>query len=703
MKIKPELKAKLLAQINQAKAQCEGPREQYLQKARLSYLYEAQELPGKLHPNEYIPEGGKLWVEPVLANAKIEATPQLLESFRSEGRLAVAIRSRGWRKHTDLNELIQANLNRMILDENDGYNVITKAIDEALGPGSAFTKGFIEDISEHSEANSPDWVEYTDFMGELADGWNIDAPAEFATDKRGKDSGFEWRTTKGDDLTPPARLIRGKIPLIYRNPKIKFEFVETKDIWADVSFTDQFDRIRFIQQRILTTVGEAEKMGFDPKLLESASLNNNEETMSQLAQNGLFVDERDINSTDPKERRIYRYETYLYSSIPDSKGETKLYQVNHTDSEILDYKEVGFIPFIHAKAKNVVGSFYAQGLFDSCRRYQDALTKRYRQIDQVADKTSWPQYAAVKGAYDRQSLMNNRPGSVIEMQDVNAVRRFEPLALDPAVVKSYEILRESEQRRLRRGFGTANLEEIPPIATATVAMALFSDGLRGLPLSNSFADTLIKPMYKMAYNIMKDEGWPMLDQNGQPVEGFVYPDIVDITLDINTPGDDAAQVMQLQNGIQTAAVLAQINTPWLSDANKYESIKAIYQRSDLDVDKLLTDPATLPPDPHKDEMQKQFEACNAVLAKMAIQREALEQWSIAADVVTKREKIQETILDGANKRAIEQQESLTRQHKVMTDAEAKANKNEIENKRVNYDAILNAQEKRHDNQANGIM
>lgn len=712
MKLTEELKRIALAQVMHSKDQAEGPRQEFLQKCRQAYLYEACKLPGKIISNEDIPKGITPFVVPVLRNAIREAKPQLLQSFTTDQRLAMVFRSRGWSSDNKaLDDLLTFNLNRIFLDEQDGYETIEKIITEALNTGSSFGKVFVEPIFQNEEATSENWISETEFLTYVAKGWKIDPPKSFDTESKGSVKGFEWKTISEDvpDLNTgktskvKSKVFRGKIPLIKDESRIRAEFIESKDLWFDTSNGDDFNKCRYVCHRILTTVGEAEKMGFDPELLKTAAQADKDVIMQELAMNGVNDHIHEFSSTDPKEMKVFLYNHFGYSSQYEKGKGVNLYEHWTTLNDVLSIDRAPFIPFVHCKKKNIIGSFYGAGFFDEAKPYQDALTKQHRIIDQISSLSAWPRYIGVKGAYDRQSLMNNRPGSVIDAQSIDSVTYFPPIPLDQSILENFQLLKESEKESLRRGFGSANLEEIPPLATNTIAMGIFADSQRGMELSKCINRTLLTPLYKLIYETMSNEGWPLVDYNGEELSGIEYPSLYDITVDVNTPGDDAAQVAHMQNAIQTAAMLSQIQESYLSAANKYEMLKIILERADLDVSKMLTDPATIPDDVHAQQMQRILEAINFEAAKMQLGSIEIDQWQKAAEAVKTEEEVKELILKGASDRETAHQEALTRIQAVMSEASAKQRKNEIYNKQTNADIIFHAHEKRHDNQANGII
>lgn len=682
-KLTDDLKNKIFAHCEQSKASAEGPRQQYLATWVEAHKYKNCELPATTFVGENLPDYVTPYVEPVLREAIKEALPQLLDSFTSDKRLAVSFRSRGWNNNQKRNDLITANINKIFLDEQDGYGLIEKTINEALNPGSAFNKVFVDEKTYHEQATAKDWVELTEFVTMLAEDWHIDPPASFGNQKRGAVKGFEWKT-ETNKITDPQTgkkadqsiiLIRGTIPLIKREKKIICEFVEAKDLWFDTSNGDDFNKSRYMMHRVLTTVGEAELKGYDKDKLAEAALNDKDVMIDEYATVG---DHFDNNSVDPKERKIYLYEHYIYSSLLNEKGEIRKYQVIATNNEILEVNEVPFFPFVHCKKEIVIGSFYGRGFFQDAKPFQIAETKKARQAETNADMATYGRYLTVKGQYNRESLLNHRPGAIIEQMSLGSVDRLAHQELGQSFAYSYDKIQQSADKSLRRGFGSANLEEIPPIATATVALGVYQDAQRGMLLSKTIARTYLNPLFSLVYETMRSEGWPLEDENGQVVQGVELPALYDLSVDVQTKGDDAAQVMQLQVMGQILQMVAPLQASYLSDANKFEWLKLACKASDLDVDALLTDPATIPDDKEAQQMQKEMEALQHIAAKHQLQTVILNNWKLAAEVNELEQKAHATI----SGEAMQHEESLAKIQGIMLTAKNQADGNKVKSAEV---------------------
>lgn len=677
-KLTKDLKDQVFAHCQKSKAAAEGPRQEYLSKWEEAHLYYDCKLPSTTFIGESLPNGVVPYVEPVLRETNKEALPQLLDSFTSDRRLAVNFRSRGWSNNQKRNDLITNNINKIFLDEQDGYGVIENTIKEALTPGSAFNKVYVEETTTHDQADTKDqWFELSEFAALLAEDWKIDPPDNFADSKSGTVKGFEWKTESekmrdpqtGKETKQSFIMIRGVIPLVKHEKKIKTDFVEAKDLWFDTTNGHDFTKSRFICHRILTTVGEAEQKGYDVEKLKEAALNDKDVMIDEYA---TLNDHFDNNSVDPKERKIYIYEHYIFSSLLNDSDEPKRYQVIATNNEILEINEIPFFPFVHCRKEIVIGKFYGNGFFEEAKPYQIALTKKARQAESNADQATYGRYLTIKGQYDRESLLNNRPGAIIEQKAAGIVDRLPHVELGQTFAYSYDKLQDSADRNLRRGFGSANLEEIPPIATATVAMGVYQDAQRGMLLSNTIARYYLNPLFSLIYETMRVEGWPLVDENGQVVPGVEMPALYDLSVDVQTKGDDAAQVMQLQVLGQILQMVAPINSPYLTDANKYEWLKLGCKTADLDSSLLLTDPATQV-DQYAVQMQKEKEYVEHTMFKRQPQTQILNDWKLASEVSLNTEKMH-SIISGE---AINQEEALARIQGIVSAAKTAADANQI--------------------------
>ncbi|EBP4807951.1 hypothetical protein VZ32_11200 [Salmonella enterica] len=688
MKISKDKENLILEQVLNSFSQCEDGHAVIVERDNKSHLYYAAKLPNKLDDAETGILTGN-YVEPVMFQFVQEALPQLLDSYTEDDHLAVSFRSGGAFKNKQLETLITDNVNKIFLRDNKGYELLETLIKQTLISGDSFVKCFVEETTKHDEATSDDWIEISELISQLAEGWQIDLPVEFADKKRGNVKGFEWKKeiVKGVDFQTQQKtetevwLIRGKIPLINNERKLIIEPVEMSDIWVSTENGSSFEKVRYIAHRVKTTVGDAILKGYDPEKLKRAAENEQDSTLPSLYFSDLFSGadyDFKIESTDPKEKVIDIIEHYTYSSQLNSKGETRLYQITTTRNEFLKAEEITRIPFIHGQCETLFGEFWGMSFYDKCHRYQDQLTNLARMELQAAKMDTWPAYEAYKGNYTREHLLNlHRPGAVIEVDQIGAVQPFKRVQISDMFYRAKDGLMQSAQATLSTRSGATDFSNgVDRTSAKTVALGVYQESLDGNTLSKNIARTLIEPLYSLIYQIIRDEGFPLEDENGQPVEGITLPPVGLFVVDINTSADDLAQVNQIASMAQFAAQISQAQMPFITPQNVYEMLKTMCKRMDLDPAVYLTDPQQNA-DPHAAAEQAEQAALMSEFNKFKLEREKADLAKTIAEKALIDAKIANTIKDGDHNRAIKLQESLTAQAKVLAEKSAKDGANAV--------------------------
>lgn len=711
-----EWKDKLLAQCFHNRDQGESFRSLNMEKFNNAYLYYTAQLPANTQKdNDTLKVGHKEYVEPVLFNAVKSALPQLLDSFTTDDSLAVAFRNRGFRKNPIVEELVNYNINKIFLRDQNGYSILENAFKEILIAGDAFFKVFVDETTHKEQASVEDWIELSAFMAELAEGWNIE-PVKGFLDGSGSKGAFEWKEEKhkgqnpqtGEPVEQVIYFVRGKIPLMQIDNKLIIEQCEPNDLWFDISYGNDFDKCRYICHRVQTTVGEALLRGFDEEAIKNAADVRTDDTQlpelffsATMYQNPNFAQNNRLDrgvSTDPNERPICLYEHYIYSSFPNKKGETRKYQVTTTDSEFLKVEEIKHFPFVHGQGEPVQGQFFGRSFFDICKPYQDSLSLAQRMQEQVAIKTTWPQYAAVKGQYDRQSLLNNRAGAVIEQNQPGMVERFAPLSLDQSFALATQSLKDSMKETVAQSIDLmSEAGTIPQIATQTAYVSLYQQALKGKSLTNNIKNTLVQPLMCKIYEIVKDEGFTLYAPDGSTVSGVELPNVYDFIIDTNTTQDDFAQNMQITNVAGFVLQASQVNSPIITPQNLYNIAKDMLEKSDIDSSKYLSDPSQMPQDPQAQRYAAEAKYIESERHRITLQTEILNMWKVGSEVQVNLSKAESETLNAHNKVSKDQSDAAHKLQKLLTEAKSKydeiqvkAQEVAVKNKAVNYETILAA-------------
>lgn len=711
----------ILTQALHSFAACEDNHAAALERNNKSYLYYTAQLPKATIDDET----GLItsdFVEPVLYQFVKEALPQLLDSFTEDDQLAVVFRSGGAIKNKQVETLITDNINKIFLRDNPGYELLETLIKQALIVGDCYAKCFIDESTLHESYKFKEWVELSDFMSQLAEGWEIDLPGEFADKPKGNVNGFEWKSNQQLTIDPqtgqPAPIevlfIRGTIPVIKVDRKVVIEAVEMADIWADTSNGSNFQKIRYIAHRIRTTVGDAKLRGYDPEKLERAAENEKENILPTLYFSDPFSctgDTLKTESTDPNEKEIDIIEHYFYSSLLNKKNETRLYQLTTTRTEYLKVDEISRIPFVHGQMETLLGSYYGRSMFDIAKPYQDQLSNMARIELHTAKMSAWPAYQAVQGAYKRESLLQaHRPGAIVELTQMGAVQPLPRLELGNTFYQAKEAMLQSAQVSLSSRNGATDFSDgVDRTSAKTVQLGVYQEGLDGNTLSKNIARTLIEPLYSLIYQTVRDERYPLEGPDGQPIEGFELPQIGDFIVDISTSADGLAQVSEIDRMIQFAIAAQQANIPCLQPNNIWELMKVRCKRMDLDPDVYLTNPQAVA-DQHAAAEQAEQAALMSEFNKVKLEREKVALRKDVAETALIDAKIDNEIKDGEHIRSINLQESLTKMAEIATnkatkDAETavkaagvdvKGQEVEVKRRAVDGEIILAAAKHAHD-------
>ncbi|EGJ3141386.1 hypothetical protein IGV50_004410 [Salmonella enterica subsp. enterica serovar Newport] len=715
----------ILEQVLAAKAQAEGSHATILDKWNESYLYATSQKPGRTQADidANITGISATVVVPVTEIAVNNAVPFLRDSLISKGKVCFSYRDRGFRGDPQVNSLIESNINKILLRDNDFRTLIENAIKDGCIGGDVFIKVYTETKTYTNTDEIEEWEIFKDYQSKLQNSWFVDVPADFNTKKRGSVKGFEWKTVKENIFDPMSgseqeqenRYIRGSIPLMMIDEKIKVNQSELKDLRFDTSNGDDFSKCRYVCHSYTTTVGEAELRGYDPEILKRAADKEEENELPSLYFNSRYKgmdEDPEFESTDPKERKIKIDEHYIHSSQLHRKGETRVYQIITAGDEFLECNEILEFPFVHGQTETVLGSFWGRSFYDKAKNIQDVKTAQLRMILNNAEQTIHPRFLAVKGMYNRESLLQaTRPGAVIEQNAAESIQQFPFQALSPEFYQAWQLVQGIEDQLLLKGFSSQDLKDISPLSTVTVAMGIAEDAKKSGAVAACLGRTLIKPIADKVYKLMKLLNWPIEDENGQVVAGFEYPEVYDIDPEVHTSGDDAAQVMQMQSIAMFEAQMSQVNSPVITPQNRHEMYKFMYSKANIDFNKFITDPS------QNVDQHAAAEAARAAFVESEIHSGKLvgvqlENELKGLEIAKGVAELEELIKNGEVKRAIDQVDAETRARHVVAQAQSKVvdgiNKAQaisVDDKRNNLDFVLGTvkQHSEHINRVNGVM
>lgn len=658
--------SELKAQIKALHDNAETGRSEKEERFRKSYLYYACLAPER--------QGNEMsgYVEPVLRKAVEAVKPSLMNIFTENEKKAVQFRplskvpfaldlERFPETGLGIAGLIDDYINKVFINENAGFDILDRAITEALVSGDVFLKYFLEeDVVE--ETFELDKVPEEDLDEVLADFPDTDF------DKMDK------------ALSRRKGLVSGKFKAKRIEKKIRIEFVPFADIYINGKYENIKDA-RYVCQRIGKTVGDLYEMGYLEELIESSVSHRTDEYLSTqtLINSKSFGEEDDLDAfVDPMERPVDLYEHYFYTSLVDNKkGKSKLYRVVSTSTEILEVEPASRIPFVHGVMERIPGSFWGVSMYDKFGPIQDMISRLMRAVEYNAADGAYGRYIAIKTQYDRASLMNNRPGSIIEVNQgagLDAIRRFPkedlPPTVDGLIARLTQNYKEDAMSAVGVDVSGANIS-----ATAAAITANSAD-MKDKVIARTLAYTLFRPLFEGIYDILVSENIkigevpnPQIQeamagiQSGElpqevlmeipemlPITGADLPDVADFLIDVNTANDDAILNSQIINLVSLFAQIPQ----GLVDTREVAA-----QLTGLSIEEIgKFFPVAPEPTPEQQEQQAAVEQLQMEAALLNNDLLKSQVGKTAAETFQIEQKIEQDVKDAESKRLREEEKSI---------------------------------------------
>lgn len=633
------------------------------------------------------------YVEPIVRKAVDKVMPSLLNIFTENEEQAVIFRPQRTSLPVQVIDSVNRKINDIFLRENNGYNLLTQAIREALCTGDAFLKVFIEEETVEEEINGDDMPMPIEMVLMLV---GNDFPDTDINKMQIKTEKMKDPQT-GEDIEVP--MLEGTLVLKRIERKQCVNFVSFDELYPLADTADLRDT-RYICHKIKKSVGDLVAMGFDKETVLGAKIEEDEgsdlSTMDMI-NNGVNkkIEENDL--IDPMEREVSLYEHYIYSSMLDKKSETKLYQVFAINrDEILEINEVARIPFVKGVPESIPGSFWGTGFADTLAQYQDYASGIIRDIYQRGKQNTYPRWMALKDGYDRQSLLNSsRPGAVVEISQPGALSPLPVHQVAPELQGMLTLIQQSAGEEMMNAVGgSVDPATINNIAASTMSMAIHNAEMKDKKIAKSLAYTMIRPLFELMYNSIRDENLTVevdTPEGPQPFQGSQLPERSEFYIDVNTANDDAMQAQQLNNVAQMVGQLSQMPSSVMTPENLYNLASAILKASDInEVDMYLSNPAMNQPSPEEMAMQQQ----QAMEAQQR-QNDLMDaQVGVAVAQQAKLEvETSELIKDGDAKRKLEEQKMLLEMERLeierfAEDKQAEYNLGKVEVKRDELNAEI---------------
>ncbi|NVC72614.1 portal protein [Vibrio vulnificus] len=587
-------------------------------------------------------------VEPVLREVVDSIKPSMLAVFCENEAQAVAFRPQSKLITTEVAQAVNKGLNDIFLRENQGYKQLSDAILEALVTGDAYGKVYLCDEEIADTVNIENWMpvelmmlilqEYPDTDLELFETRNKTIEGQKVKQKSELGSATDTVTEFKTD---------GEIEVLRIENKVKFDYVPFGEMYVDPIATC-IDEARYLCHRTIHTKGELfDRFGINPKEVKSthdsdkanveALINKiesadtltgiNESNTSNLKLETLreHASKEDYytSSIDPMEVSVYLYEHWIYSSLLDKDGKTKFYQVYSVDSEgnsILEINEVesGEHPFVKGEVMSLPDSLYGISTYSLCKKDQDTLTRLNSQIMRNGDNANYRRYIALKGQYDRRSLIDNRPGGVAEVNSMGAIEVFPYHQLPAATNDLYQKIKDNVNQIKGNALGPELGAHMNNVAVGTMAMAVQNMEMQDKTFSKAFALSYVKPLFEKMYKLVKQEKLT-INSEDMPVNGGQLLPRPEFVIDVNTANDNARIAGQHMNMLNVINGLPEdIRGEFQSPEHLYNMMSDVYRAMGVEPSKYIPDPADKP-EPTPEEQMLAEEARKAEIEMQQLQ------------------------------------------------------------------------------------
>lgn len=443
---------------------------------------------------EPITIGSSKWVDSTVRDA-VNGVLQELSSVFTMGEDAVRF-SPMYSGDANAARAATKLVNQILLRDNPGYIVLHDFFKEALVVRNSFIKRYWGTSTEvhHEQVEKMTKQEFDLYMAQVL---------EDATLLEGD---FE---EEFDDEDQPSGLISGCFSYEKKNEGVKIEHVPVEFILVDPS-ARSIEDANFIAERTRRTKEELIEMGFEKEKVTQifpASTDVEAGVIANSRINNLSpVNVSDLVSVgDERSDKIWLHENYIKTSVL-SDEHVEILQVFTIHNQIIEVNRVDKFPYITGSPFPIPGFLWGESVTDLTRDIQDLKTVLIRGYIDNIQNANFRRYIGLKNAFDPRTLLNNRPGAVVEVQQMDAIRPFEhhqlPAGVD--VLLGYVDQMKEERTgvsRMSQGLDPAVFKNDNAFATVNLMLTQAQNKMR--MICRNFAHRTMIPLMADIYELVR--------------------------------------------------------------------------------------------------------------------------------------------------------------------------------------------------------
>lgn len=391
-------------------------------------------------------------------------------------------------------EAATALVNQTVLRDNDGYRVLADCLKECLVTRNGFIKRY--------------WDATIKSMSEDIEDVNPIALAAYI--KGLEDAGFEGVDAK-IIVRPGEETVDCEITYTVKVEQVKIEYVPMEQVIVNQKAKTIQDAVYFAQRRMMSKA-ELIDMGYPADQIDMVTdwIIGDDTNMDVVTWSRTNY-RVDLNNTDgyfdnDPAQRCWVYEQYIRTGLIDPLGRVKLYQVFQAENVIMEITEVDEIPFDTFCPYPIPGTLFGESIWDITKDIQDLRTMLYRAVIDNANQANFGQYLAVKGQYDRRSLLDNVPGSIVEVQNLQSVELMPYNQLPSATMDLINMT--DDMKEMRTGVTKLGMGIDPEVfkndnAYATVGLMMNQAQNRIRMVCRNLANNGMKSLFISIYDLIR--------------------------------------------------------------------------------------------------------------------------------------------------------------------------------------------------------
>jgi hypothetical protein len=297
------------------------------------------------------------------------------------------------------------------------------------------------------------WEEYEDSTKETYQGLSDD---EFKLLSQDEDLELvEHAEREVQTLDPYAQMMMpGRVhDVVFRKSrkygKVCIDPVPPEEVLISRDAANDLTKARFVEHRTKRSISDIRKMGYDvPDDIADFSSNaeHNMERVERLKYDDATAVDEDSGNSDPSSRMVWLCEAHVRVDF-DGDGIAELRKITKVGKKILDNEEADSINIVGGTAILMPHKYYGLSIHDLLKDIQLQSTTLLRNLFDNTYLANNGRYEALDGMVNMDDLMTSRPGGVVRVKALGAVKRIDTPVLGQPAYNLLDYLDRVRQRR----------------------------------------------------------------------------------------------------------------------------------------------------------------------------------------------------------------------------------------------------------------